>query len=239
MLILPAIDLKDGEVVRFVQGRHSKTVYSQDPVKTAKHWVKQGARMLHIVDLDGAMTGIVKNMPLVKEIVSTVDVGVEFGGGVRDIGIVRQLLTYGVKRVILGTRAIEDKVFLESAVKEFGDQVIVSIDARDGRVMIKGWVESAASLDVQEYCARLLQIGIQRVIYTDVSKDGTLQGPNISGVKGLLKLGMSVIASGGISSLGDLKKLKTLEKKGVAGIIIGKALYEGKFTLSQALKICN
>jgi phosphoribosylformimino-5-aminoimidazole carboxamide ribotide isomerase len=238
MLIIPAIDIKDGCVVRFVQGRLDKKVYSRDPVKTAKHWVKQGAKLIHVVDLDGAFTGVPGNLEALKAIVKTVDVPVNFGGGIRNPKIIEKLLDYGVGRIILGTKAVEDAAFLKKAFKKFKDRILVSIDTKADRVLTKGWRSSHRNTDILKF-ARILQgVGFKQVIYTDILKDGTLKGPNIKGIKTLLKeTGLSVIASGGISSLGDIRRLKLLEKKGLTGVIIGKALYEGRFTLSEALKL--
>jgi phosphoribosylformimino-5-aminoimidazole carboxamide ribotide isomerase len=237
MLIIPAIDIQDGCVVRFVQGRLDKRVYSRDPVKTAKHWVKQGAKFMHIVDLDGAFSGKPRNLGVVKEIVKAINIPVEFGGGVRNQGMVEELFDAGVKRVILGTKAAQDKVFLKKIFKKFKDKIIVSVDTKDDRVLTKGWQASEGKLGVLEFASGLKEIGFKQVIYTDVLKDGTLKGPNIMGIKSLIKeTGLSVIASGGISSLSDIQKLKLLQNKGVVGVIVGKALYEGKFTLAEALK---
>ncbi|MDD5431966.1 MAG: 1-(5-phosphoribosyl)-5-[(5-phosphoribosylamino)methylideneamino]imidazole-4-carboxamide isomerase [Candidatus Omnitrophica bacterium] len=239
MLILPAIDLKDGCVVRLVQGKFdNKKLYSRDPVKSAKHWAKQGAQFLHVVDLDGALTGEPKNLNVVKEIVSNIGIPVEFGGGVREIDTIKLLLKSGVQRVVLGTKAVEDEAFLKKVYLEFKEQIIVSIDAKDGSVQIKGWEASKKGIDVLTFAATLKNIGFKQIIYTDTQKDGTLTGPNILGIKQLLKeTGLEIIASGGISCLEDLKKLKKLEKDGLVGVIVGKALYEGKFTLTEALKI--
>lgn len=236
-MIIPAVDLQDGCVVRFVQGRLNKKIYSRDPVKTAKHWARQGAKMIHVVDLDGANTGVAKNIGLAQEIAKTVDIPVQFGGGVRTLETIKTLLDAGVSRVILGTKAIQDKGFLQKAFKEFRDNIIVSIDARDGQVFVQGWQAAASvKVDAQEFARTLKEIGFRQAIYTDISKDGTLKGPNIIDTKRLLKTGLAIIASGGVSSLEDIQKLKVLENDGLAGIIVGKALYEGKFTLSQALK---
>ena len=238
MLIIPAIDLKDGCVVRYVQGARDKKVYSKDPVKTAKHWVKQGAKFLHLVDLDGAFTGYPKNMDIVKEIVKNIPIPVEFGGGVRKIDTISALVDCGVVRVVLGTKAVSDKSFLKKAYKKFNDKIIVSIDAKNGIVMTEGWKSSKGKVDVLSFAVYLKDMGFRQVIYTDTLKDGTLSGPNIKSIKQLLKeTNLKVIASGGISSLDDILKLKLLEKLGVIGVIIGKALYECKFTLSQAIKI--
>jgi len=238
MLIIPAIDIKDGCVVRYVQGKLDKKVYSKDPVKTAKHWTKQGAKLIHVVDLDGAFTGTPKNLDALKQIVKAVDVPVQFGGGIRNLRIIKALLDYGVARIILGTKAAEEAGFLKKAFKNFKDRIIVSIDTKEGRVLTKGWQSSYGKTDTLKFAHSLKGLGFKQVIYTDVLKDGTLKGPNIKGIKSLLKeTGLSVIASGGISSLNDIRRLKLLEKKGLAGVIIGKALYEGRFTLTEALKL--
>jgi len=239
VLIIPAIDLKDGCVVRLVRGNFDDVkVYSKDPLKTAKHWVKQGASLIHIVDLDGASTGVAKNLDIVKTIIREISVPVEFGGGVRDISTIGTLCALGVSRVVLGTKAVEDTGFLKEAFRKFKDKVIVSIDAKDGKVLIKGWLEEYKNLEAVALAETLKDIGFNEVIYTDVSKDGTLSGPNIKGLKALLNAtGMKVVSSGGISSLADISKLCALNEKGVTGVIVGKALYEGKFTLMQALKL--
>lgn len=238
MLIIPAIDLRGGKVVRLFQGKFDQQkVYSADPLKTAKHWVKQGAKFLHIVDLDGAESGSCKNLAALKEIIDGIGVPLEFGGGVRSIEIISKLLKLGVNRVVLGTRAASDAQFLKKAYQKFGSKVIVSIDAKNGKVSTAGW-KKASSKSAIEFAKELGKIGFKQLIYTDISKDGTLAGPNIVGTKEMLKLsGLNVIVSGGISALNDLIKLKSLKNKGLSGVIIGKALYEGKFTLAEALKI--
>lgn len=237
MLIIPAIDLRGGKVVRLFQGKFDQEkVYSADPVKVAKHWAKQGAKFLHIVDLDGASSGALKNIEVVKKIIDQVGIGVEFGGGVRSIEIISKLLSLGVQRVILGTKAASDAKFLKQAWKKFGEKIIVSIDAKGGKVLTQGWNCSAAKTTLV-FAQELKKIGFKQLIYTDISKDGTLAGPDILGIKKIIKeTGLKVIASGGVASLKDLLKLKKLQKDGCSGVIIGKALYEGKFTLAEALK---
>lgn len=237
-MIIPAIDLQDGCVVRFVQGRFNKKIYSKDAVKTAKHWVKSGAKWLHIVDLDGAFSGKPKNLNIVKKIAKSIDLPIEFGGGIRDLQSLKEVLDAGINRVVLGTRAAEDKTFLKKAFAKFKEKIIISIDAKGGQVMTKGWKEANKRKDAVSFARELKELGFNQAIYTDTLKDGTLSGPNIKGLKELLKkAGLNIIASGGISSLDDISKLKSLEKEGVIGVIIGKALYEGKFTLTQALKL--
>ncbi len=238
MLIIPAIDLQDGCVVRFVQGKSNRKVYSKDPLKVAKQWVAQGAKFLHIVDLDGAFTGIPKNLGVVKDIVRQIKVPVEFGGGIRKIEAIKDVLEAGVERVVLGTKAVEDKEFLTKAFKKFKNRIIVGVDARDGRIMVRGWKAGYKNTDAGEFIFYLKELGFTEIIYTDTLKDGTLTGPNIKETKKFLKTtGLKIIASGGVSSLEDLHKLKVLEKEGLKGVIVGKALYEGRFTLPQALKI--
>lgn len=238
MLIIPAIDLKDGCVVRYVQGKLDKKVYSKDPVKTALHWVRQGAQFIHIVDLDGAFTGIPKNLGAAKEIVKNIDIPVEFGGGVRDLSTIEELLAAGVKRVVLGTKAIEEETFLKEVFGRFGEKVIISLDAKNDSLATKGWKEESTAIKLFDFACILKELGFTEVIYTDVFKDGTLSGPNIKSIKSLLKkTGLHVVASGGISTLEDIKKLKKIEKDGVTAVIIGKALYEGKFTLKEAITL--
>jgi phosphoribosylformimino-5-aminoimidazole carboxamide ribotide isomerase len=238
MLIIPAIDLKDGCVVRFVQGRLDKKVYSRNPLKTAKHWIKQGAELLHIVDLDGAFSGIPKNLDIVKNIVRNVDVPIQFGGGIRKIEMIKALLDLGIQRVVLGTKAIEDKGFLKKAFSKFKERVIISIDAKGERILTKGWQASYRNKGVSEFGRILREVGFKQMIYTDTLKDGTLKGPSIKYAKKLLKeTGMKIILSGGISSLKDIHRIKLLENQGLIGVIVGKALYEGMFTLPQASKI--
>lgn len=239
MLIIPAIDLKDGCVVRLRQGKaEDKTIYSFDAVKIARQWKAQGAGLIHIVDLDGAFSGRPKNISLVKKILKSIDTRIEFGGGVRNLATIKALLDLGVYRVALGTRAIEDPVFLTEAFKKFKNKIIVSIDAQSGRMKTKGWKKDSKEKDLISFARSLGKIGFKRLIYTDTLKDGTLTGPDIKGVTEILKkTGLKVIASGGVSSLGDLVKLSKLERYGLEGVIVGKALYEGRFTLKEALGI--
>lgn len=237
-MIIPAIDLKDGCVVRFFQGRLDKKTYSSDPVKTARHWARQGAELIHVVDLDGAMSGKAKNLDIAKEIIKAVGVPVQFGGGLRSLEIIKELLTAGAFRVVLGTKAIEDEKFLRKAFKAFKDKIIISLDAKSDNIVTRGWAKSPGNKKVFMFAKALKEIGFKQVIYTDVLKDGSLKGPNIRAIKNLLvETNMGVIASGGVSSLEDISKLKLLEKKGLIGAIVGKALYEGRFTLAEALRL--
>ena len=239
MIIIPAIDLKDGFVVRLFQGKpDSGNIYSHSPVTIARHWQKQGAELIHVVDLDGAFTGEIKNWPALKEILRGVDVPVEFGGGVRSLETINSLLDSGVSRVILGTRAAEDNDFLKKAFEKFQHRIIVSIDAKKGKVLTEGWQSAKKDLSAVDFACQLKGIGFTELIYTDTLKDGTLRGPNFEGIKNILeKSGLKVVASGGVSNLEDISRLKDLEREGVGGVIIGKALYEEKFSLKEAISL--
>lgn len=237
MLIIPAIDLKEGKVVRFTRGLFNKRVYSNDPVRTAKHWVRQGAKLIHIVDLDGAIQGAPKNLDMLERIVEAVNVPIEFGGGVRKKETIKKLIDMGVDKIVIGTLAVENQHFLKEVFNRFKDKVIVSIDESGSNILTRGWRKKPRSIKLLELAKRLREIGFDKIIYTDTSRDGTLSGPNINGIKKILKeTGLKIIASGGVASIKDIQKLKKLEKAGLLGVIVGKALYEGRFTLTEALK---
>lgn len=247
MVIIPAIDLKGGKVVRLLQGDFNKTtVYPEDPVHAALRWESEGASLLHIVDLDGALIGSPKNIDTVKRIIENIkSTQLEFGGGVRTERDIVMLLKLGINRVILGTAACEDEDFLKNVVKEFGPKILVSIDARDGVVATKGW-RGVTNLQAIDLIKRVKDLGVREIIYTNIAKDGALAGPDIPGIKKILDILSlknltlqgkgGIIASGGVSSLEDVKKLKELEPLGLVGVIIGKALYEGKIDLKEAIK---
>ena len=237
MLIIPAIDLKNGKVVRLRQGRfQQETVYSSDPVSTARHWKRQGAKYLHVVDLDGARYGRVRHLELIKKMVKAVKIPIEFGGGLRQSKSIKQVLDCGVKRVVLGTK-LQDEEFLRRTFKEFKQKIIVSVDVHNNAVRISGWQRKYRNFGILELIKRLEDIGFLKIIYTDIARDGTLKGPNITMIKRILKESrLRLIASGGISRLADILKLRALSKQGLVGLVIGKALYEGRFTLKEALK---
>lgn len=239
MIIFPAVDLKDGKVVRLLQGRMEEaTVYSDDPVQMAKSFELQGAEYLHVVDLNGAFAGKPVNDQAISSLVKSVSLKVQVGGGIRTLERIEELLTLGVERVILGTVAVRRPELVAEAVKRYGEQIVVGIDARDGRVAVQGWAEST-DLSAGELGRCMKEIGVSRVIFTDISRDGMLKGPNIaSTVKLAEETGLKIIASGGISSLTDLINLKKEAEKGISieGAIVGKALYSGAFTLKEALE---
>lgn len=235
MLLIPALDLKGGRCVRLYQGRpEEETVFSHDPVEVARRWESLGAQRLHIIDLDGAFAGQPRHLPVIEKIRAAVKIPLQVGGGLRDAAAVAEVLALGVDWVILGTRAACDPAFLDRLVKTFGQRIIVSVDAREGKVAVQGWRETL-SLTAADFVKELAQRGIATIIYTDVSRDGTLQGPNLPSLEGVLGLGVQVIAAGGIASLADLLDLQKLEQRGLVGAILGRSLYTGSIDLPIAL----
>ena len=241
MLVLPAIDLKDGKCVRLLEGRLDKqTVYSENPADTARRWQQLGAEYLHVVDLDGAFAGAPQNLAAIKEIAAAVNIPVQLGGGIRDVHTVEMLLDLGISRVILGTAAINRPEMIKEAVVKFGsEKIVIGIDARDGKVAVQGWVEEA-DITAEKLAVQMKKLGVKRVVFTDIKRDGTLKGPNLEATGELARAaGLKVIASGGVSSLDDLRRIKALEQHGVEGAIIGKALYDGAVDFQQALAVAR
>lgn len=238
MIIYPAIDIKEGKCVRLFQGKMEEvTIYSGNPVDVAKRWEQAGAQFIHLVDLDGAIAGEPKNLKIVERIVNAIKVPVQFGGGVRNPHLLKLVLDLGVSRVVLGTSAIKTPEFIIDACQAYGSQIAVGIDSKEGKIAIRGWKE-ATEEEILDAAKRMEQIGVQRLICTDIERDGTLQGPNIEIMRGLAQaVGIPIIASGGISSLKDLERLKELEPLGVEGVIVGRALYTGAFTLEEAIAV--
>jgi len=236
MIIIPAIDLKDGKCVRLLQGKKEEiTIYSDDPVSIAKHWVALGAELLHIVDLDGAFTGQQKNLDIIIAIRRTVDIPIQVGGGIRDMEKMEKLINLGIDRIILGTSAAQEPEVVRKACERFPGRVIAGIDARSGKVAIRGW-EELTHLDLIEFAKEMEAQGVAAIIYTDISRDGMLSGPDIDSIARIVKtLNIPVIASGGVSSINDIKNL--MEIKDLWGVIIGKALYSGILDLKEAIKI--
>lgn len=228
MLLYPAIDLMGGQVVRLKQGRASeKTVYSEDPADVALQWENRGGDWIHVVDLDAAFTGKHSNLAQVRAIVAAVRLPVQMGGGMRDENAIRQALEAGVSRVVIGTKAAENPDFVRHAVSRFGgERIAVGIDARDGKVAVKGWAETT-QVEAADLALELSAVGIGALIYTDIATDGMLQGPNLTAVAAITHaVSCPVIASGGVSSAGDLAALSQIA--GLHGAIIGKALYDGR-----------
>jgi len=238
MIILPAIDLLDGQVVRLTQGRRDQvTVYSKDPVEAAKRWAAAGATWLHVVDLNGAFDGTYVNLPVAERVIKTCGIKVELSGGIRTKETLSRALAAGASRVVLGTKACEDPVFVQEAADRFAEKIAVAIDAKAGQVVSRGWV-SVTNLTPAALARSVTMLGVETLICTDVSRDGMLQGPNISLLNDVLDVGSrQVIASGGISSIEDLRRLKTLEPRGIIGAIVGKALYEGAIDLREAIRL--
>lgn len=239
MIIYPAIDIQDGKCVRLAKGDlHDPTVYSSDPVDQAKRWEAKGAQFIHVVDLDGAYKGYPENLEIVEELVKTVKVPIQFGGGVRNEATAETLLDIGVGRIVLGTVAVSDLSLVNQLVDSFGDMIAVGIDSRNGTVSIKGWTENASVTDI-EMAKGLEQLGVKRAIFTDIDRDGVLAGPNIDSIKRLMEaVKMGVIASGGVANLKDIESLATLKPQ-PEGVIIGRALYTGDVKLEEAIMLCE
>ena len=239
MIILPAIDLHDGQVVQLRQGKlEEKTVYSDDALAIAKRWEEEGANGLHIVDLNAAFTGETRNIEIIKRLVHSLNIPVEVGGGVRSAEIATTFIDAGVTRVVLGTRAVESPDLLEKLVKQFGgDRVAVSVDAKDGKVAVKGWTEITA-VDALDFIKSVEKLGVRTIIFTDIATDGTLQGPNIGALEKILaSTRCHLISSGGVADIEDIKELASLPN--LYGTIIGKALYDGTVDLGEAVAVAN
>jgi phosphoribosylformimino-5-aminoimidazole carboxamide ribotide isomerase len=236
MIIIPAIDLKNGSCVRLLQGKEDKvTVYSESPEKTAKQWESCGAKLLHVVDLDGAFTGSQKNFEAIKTIRSSVSLEIEVGGGIRDLKKIDELISMGINRIILGTAAIENPSLLKESCDKYPGQILIGIDAKDGMAAVKGWVE-VTKIDSKKLAKNAEKAGAAGIIYTDISRDGMLTGPNIKAMIEMVdNVQISVIASGGVSSIEDIKNLKQI--KNLWGVIVGKAIYSGAVDLREAIAI--
>jgi phosphoribosylformimino-5-aminoimidazole carboxamide ribotide isomerase len=237
MLLIPAIDLKNGQCVRLRQGKMDEvTVFSTDPVAVAKRWADEGAQRLHVVDLDGAIKGQPINIKIVEKMVGAVKIPVQVGGGIRDEDTVQRLLNAGAQYIIVGTKAVSAPHFLHDLCIEYPRHIIVSIDAKDGRVALNGWAKVTGhdAIETAQHCER---DGAEAIVYTDIAKDGMMNGFNVEATRNLAKsVKTPVYASGGISSMKDLAALKELEGDGVAGAVVGRALYEGTLSLKDAIK---
>jgi len=232
--VIPAIDILGGKCVRLKQGSYeSPVVYSNDPVEVAKRWEAEGARRIHVVDLDGARTGTPENIEIIKSIIKEVNVPVQAGGGIRTFMMISDLIKFGADRIILGTTAIKNPNLLGTTCEKFGDKIAVAIDAKGEVAAAEGWMY-VTKKNILTLAREAIELGVKRFIYTDISRDGMLEGPNFEGIRKFVsEIKVPVIASGGISSKEDIEQLKEI---GVEGCIVGKALYEGKVTLSEIVK---
>ena len=237
MYIFPAIDLYDGKAVRLLKGDYNQmTVYSDNPVEFAADFEKNGAKHLHLVDLEGARDGTTPNLEVVKSIVKSCNMFTEIGGGIRNMEVVEKYISAGVDRVILGTAAVKDEAFLKEALVKYGEKIAVGVDIKDGFVAVKGWTESSG-IPFMDFCEKMEALGVDCIICTDISKDGAMQGTNRELYKELsAKLNLKITASGGVSSLDDVKALKELD---IYGAIIGKAYYTGAVSIKEAIEVAE
>jgi len=240
MLIIPAIDLKEGKCVRLERGVMSTaTIYSDEPAATAKRWESQGARLLHVVDLDGAFAKKPENLEAIEAIVNSVDVPVQLGGGVRNLQTVSDYLELGVQRVVMGTAAYNNPEVLVEACERFPRRIVLGIDSRKGRVAVDGWSETT-DIRSGELVARFANLDLAAIVYTDISRDGMQTGPNIEATRQLAQgIAIPVIASGGVGRLEHIETLLSLEKHGVVGVIVGRALYSGSVNLAEAIALAQ
>ena len=239
MIVIPAIDLKDGRCVRLRQGRmQEETVYSQEPMEVARRWEDEGAQLLHVVDLNGAVEGFPQNRKAIETIIKAVSIPVQVGGGIRTVETVSAYLSSGAERVVLGTAVVRDRAVLEEACGRFPGRVLVGVDAQGGKVAVKGWTE-VADQDAADFVGRLTGLAVYAVVYTDIARDGMLDGPNLEGLRRMVAAcPVPLIASGGITRTEDLRQLCALGPK-VIGAIVGKALYEGVLDLRSAMAAVN
>lgn len=239
LTVIPAIDLRGGNCVRLVQGKlENEEIYSKDPVFIAKLWQSKGATRLHIADLDGAFSGIGQNFAIIKEIRKSLNIMIQVGGGIRNMASIEKALDIGIDRVILGTVVVYNPKILEEAVTKFGEKVVVAVDVSDDKIAIGGWKE-ISSVGAEELVKKIEAIGVKEIVYTDIKKDGTLEGPNYSAIENVCRsTKMGVIAAGGIGQLGDISRLKELSVSvGLKGVVVGKALYNENVNLEEAFKM--
>lgn len=236
-ILYPAVDLRGGKCVRLYQGNYgAETVYDADPVGVARKWAAAGAEWLHVVDLDAARTGEPVNLSVIRKMASSVDIPLQAGGGVRSMDRLEALFSAGVQRVILGSAAIDNPRFVREALARYGDRIALGIDARNGRVATHGWLETT-EVTAEELAREMVRHGAETFIFTDIARDGTLSGPNLEAVRSLARAcGKRVIASGGVRNTADLIRLARYAGEGVAGAVIGRALYTGALDLGEALR---
>ena len=240
MLIIPAIDIKDGRCVRLFQGEMDKeTIYFEHPIDAAKHWVNEGATFIHVVDLNGAVEGRPVHTREVEAICKEAGLSVELGGGLRSVAAVEAALDLGVSRVVIGTAAYDNQEFLRAICARFSGKIVVGVDARNGKVAVKGWKETT-SMDAVELAKRCEADGASRIIYTDIGRDGASEGVNVEETLKLARsVSIPVIASGGVATLDDLRRLLPLKSEGVEGVILGRALYNGSFSFKEATRLTS
>lgn len=240
MIIFPAIDIRGGKCVRLEEGRFDReTVFAENPADAARRWVEAGSKWLHIVDLDGARAGKPVNLKVVEEIARAFDVQIQLGGGIRTAANVCEVLAAGVQRVILGSVAVKSPELVRQVCADYGERIVIGIDARGGEVAVEGW-EKSGLVQVEELALRMKEAGASRIIYTDISRDGMLTGVNVAATLQLAdKSGLKIIASGGVRGMEDIQALQPLTEHGVEGVIIGKALYTGVISLKDALRVAQ
>lgn len=238
MIVIPAIDLKDGKCVRLEQGLMEKdTVFNDNPGAQARAWQEQGAELLHIVDLDGAFAGEPKNRGAIEDIIKSITIPAQLGGGIRDIATIEAYLSLGLSRVIIGTAAQRNPELVSDACARFPGRIVVGIDAKNGMVAVQGWAE-VTDITAVELARKFEDCGVAAIIYTDISRDGMLQGPNLEATRALAEaVSIPIIASGGVSSLKDIENLMAIETAGVTGVITGKAVYTGAISLNEAIAL--
>lgn len=240
MIIFPAIDMRGGKCVRLLKGDFAQeTVFSDHPEEMAKKWQDQGAEFLHLVDLDGALKGKPQNLDAVKKILATVNIPVELGGGIRTMATIDEVLNLGVRRVILGSVAVRNPELVKEACAKYGDRVVVGIDAKDGIVAVEGWGVSG-NVKVIDLAKEMKKAGVKTIIYTDIARDGTLEGVNVEATAKLAReSGVKIVASGGVKSIEDIKALKPYEKDGIEGVIVGKSIYMGTLDVKEAIAVAK
>lgn len=240
MRLFPAIDIQNGRCVRLRRGDFgAETVFGNDPVEVARYWVAEGARHLHVVDLDGAKEGTPKNFDLVRRIAETASVPVQFGGGIRSLDTLEVVGESRVARIVIGTSALLDEAFLQRALAAWGSRLVVAVDAEEGYVKTHGWREKSG-MAATSFAKHLEELGVAEILYTDISRDGMMMGVNLRGIESLAReTRLEIIASGGVTELDDLRALKELEPLGVTGVIAGRAIYEKRFTVAQALEVLD
>ena len=233
MIIFPAIDLKDGKCVRLYKGQFSSSqVVGKDPVQTALNFKEQGAEYLHMVDLDGALNGSIKNMNMINKVIEATKLPIQLGGGIRNLKTIEMLLSKGISRVIIGTAALNNPILVREAIKEFGDKIAIGIDAKDGYVAVEGWL-NISRVGYIDFAKKMEDIGVKTIIFTDISKDGTLEGPNFEATAAVNKqVSCNTVASGGMKGIDDIKRLRNMN---TYGAIVGKAIYSKSISLNEAI----